>query len=73
MKPATVPLRPAASSRTVSCLWCHESTTHSDLMRHHGLCHACVHGIADISWRVVYDRDREIGAIPVNLRVAYGL
>jgi hypothetical protein len=42
-------------------------------MRHHGLCHACVHDIVDISWRLVYDRDRKIGSIPSNLRVAYGL
>ena len=73
MEPATFPLRPAASSRNVTCLWCHEATTHSDVMRHHGLCHACVHDIADISWRLVYDRDRSIGSIPSNLRVAYGL
>ena len=73
MEPATAQLHSTVSSRTVACLWCHEATTHSDVMRHHGLCHACVHDIADISWRLVYDRDRNIGAIPSNLRVAYGL
>ncbi len=73
MEPATVPIRPTVSSRPVACLWCHEATTHADVMRHHGLCAACVHDITDISWRLVYDRDRNIGSIPSNLRVAYGL
>jgi hypothetical protein len=73
MEPAIVPTRPTVSGHTVSCLWCHAIATHSDVMRHHGLCYACVHDIADISWRLVYDRDRNIGSIPSNLRVAYGL
>jgi len=73
MEPATVSIRPTVSSRAVACLWCHEATTHADAIRHHGLCRACVHDIADISWRLIYDRDRNIGSIPSNLRVAYGL
>jgi len=42
-------------------------------MRHHGLCSACVHDNVEISWRLVYDRDSNVGSIPSNLRVAYGL
>lgn len=73
MKPATPLVHPAVSSRLAACLWCHESTTHSDLMRNRGLCQSCAHDDAEISWRLVYDRDRNIGSIPPNLRAAYGL
>ncbi len=73
MEPATAPLRPTLSSRVVACLWCHERTTHADIVRNHGLCRRCVHDNIEVSWRLVYDRDRHIGSIPSNLRVAYGL
>ena len=73
MEPAISPVRPTFSSRVVACLWCHENTTQADVMRNHGLCRSCVHDNVEISWRVVYDRDRNIGAIPSNLRVAYRL
>jgi hypothetical protein len=65
--------RPTVSSRLVSCLWCRQATTQADVMRNHGLCHSCVHDNVEISWRLVYDRDRRIGSIPSNLRRAYGL
>jgi hypothetical protein len=73
MEPAIAPDRPTGSSRTASCLWCHEVATHADLMRNHGLCPSCVHDNVELSWRVVYDRDRKIGAVPPNLRLAYRL
>ena len=73
MEPATAQVRSAYSSRAVACLWCHENTTQADVMRNHGLCRNCVHDNVEISWRLVYDRDRNIGSIPSNLRVAYGL
>jgi hypothetical protein len=73
MEPATLPVRPTVSSRLVACLWCHAATTHADVMRNHGLCHNCVHENIELSWRLVYDRDRNIGSIPSNLRAAYGL
>jgi hypothetical protein len=73
MEPAIVPLHSNAASRPVTCLWCHEFTTHADVMRNHGLCRNCVHDNVEISWRLIYDRDRNIGAIPDNLRLAYGL
>ena len=73
MEPATSPIRSTVASRLVACLWCHESTTHADVTRNHGLCKSCVHDNVELSWRLVYDRDRNVGAIPVNLRDAYGL
>jgi hypothetical protein len=74
MQPATSPIRPAtAVSRVVTCLWCHHDATQADVVRNHGLCPSCVRDNVEISWRVVYDRDRNIGSIPSNLRVAYGL
>jgi hypothetical protein len=73
MEPATSPIRTAAASRLVACLWCHEATTTHDATRNHGLCQSCAHDSVEISWRLVYDRDRRIGSIPSNLRAAYGL
>ena len=73
MEPATFPARPTVASRLVACLWCHETTTHADVTRNHGLCKSCVHDNIELSWRLVYDRDRDVGAIPANLRIAYGL
>ncbi len=73
MEPAIAPARPIVASRTVACLWCHAATTPADIMRHHGLCRACVRDNIEVSWRLIYDRDSKLGAIPSNLRVAYGL
>jgi hypothetical protein len=73
MEPATTHVRPTVSNRVVACLWCHAATTHAAVIRNHGLCVACARDNGEISWRLVYDRDRHIGAIPPNLRVAYGL
>jgi hypothetical protein len=73
MAAAISPVRPNASSRVVACLWCHGSTTQADVVRNHGLCRSCVHDNIEISWRLIYDRDSNVGSIPSNLRVAYGL
>lgn len=73
MEPATAPVRTNASSRVVSCLWCHGAASHAEVVRNRGLCHACAHDNFEFSWRLVYDRDRCIGAIPSNLRDAYSL
>jgi len=54
-------------------LWCHAATTHADVIRNRGLCYRCAHDNVEIAWRLVYDRDRKIGSIPSNLRLAYGL
>ena len=73
MEPATAPVRLSIASRIVSCLWCHQATTHHDVTRNRGLCGNCVRDNVETSWRLIYDRDRHIGAIPSNLRVAYRL
>ena len=73
MEPATAPIRPATANRLVSCLWCHETTTHHEVTRNRGLCSNCVRDNVETSWRLIYDRDRNIGAIPSNLRAAYRL
>jgi hypothetical protein len=73
MAAAISSVRSRASSRVVTCLWCHGSTTQADAVRNRGLCRSCVHDNIEISWRLIYDRDSNIGAIPSNLRLAYGL
>ncbi|MGD1026310.1 hypothetical protein [Candidatus Binatus soli] len=73
MEPATTLVRPAVSNRVVACLWCHATTTHADAIRNHGLCQSCAQDDGEIAWRLVYDRDRKIGSIPSNLRLAYRL
>ena len=59
--------------RNASCLWCHRQATYAEVVRNRGLCQPCAEDNEAIGWRVVYDRDRQIGAIPRNLRIAYGL
>ena len=73
METATSPIRPSGFSRAVACMWCHQRTFRADVVRNRGLCQSCALENGVISWRLVYDRDRRIGAIPSNLRVAYGL
>ena len=73
MEPAASFVRLSVANRPVACLWCHAITTHADVIRHRGLCQRCAQDNREISWRLVYDRDRNIGSIPSNLRVAYGL
>ena len=65
--------RPAVSNRIVACVWCHGPASRADVTRNHGLCRSCVENNAEISWRLVYDRDRQFGSIPPNLRAAYCL
>ena len=73
MEAATILVHARVSNRVVGCLWCHQPSSHSDVIRYHGLCRSCAQQCAEISWRIIYDRDRKIGSIPVNLRLAYGL
>jgi hypothetical protein len=73
MEPAIAPVRNGIANRVVACLWCHAATTQADVIRNHGLCRRCVHDNVELSWRLVYDRDRKVGSIPANLRDAYGL
>jgi hypothetical protein len=73
MEPTFVHPHQSISNRVATCLWCHESAPHSDILRNHGFCRGCVHDNCEFSWRLVYDRDRKIGKIPANLRAAYRL
>lgn len=73
MEAATPLNRPTVANRIVNCLWCHQATFHAEVVRNHGLCRRCAQDNADIGWRTIYDRDLNIGSIPRNLRVAYGL
>ena len=73
MEAATRLVRNAVASRVVGCLWCRQPSSHAEVVRNRGLCASCVAECVGISWRVIYDRDRNIGSIPANLRVAYGL
>jgi hypothetical protein len=73
MEPAIPLVGPTVSNRVAACLWCHATTTHADVIRNRGLCQCCAHDNVEIAWRLVYDRDRNIGSIPSNLRAAYRL
>jgi hypothetical protein len=72
METPAYPVPPNASSRFGTCLWCHQRTPQADVMRNHGLCRLCAEAAGDLGWRLIYDRDRNIGAIPSNLLDAYG-
>jgi hypothetical protein len=65
-------LSPAAR-RTVRCLWCHGPVRLVVAEKHQGVCPLCLAEDAELGWRVVYDRERNLGAIPPNLRAAYRL
>ena len=73
MHAATRLVRAAVSNRAVRCLWCRQPSFRAEVIRNRGLCATCVAVSIAISWRVIYDRDRKLGSIPANLRVAYGL
>ena len=73
MEPAAPLVHLTVSSRLVACLWCHAAATHAEVIRNRGLCQSCAQDNCEISWRLVYDRDRNIGSIPSNLRAAYRL
>ena len=73
MEAATSLGRHAVANRIVACLWCHQPSFHVEVVRNRGLCRRCAQENAEIGWRIVYDRDRKVGVIPRNLRVAYGL
>jgi hypothetical protein len=65
--------RTKVSNRSATCLWCRRPAPHAEVVRNRGLCEPCATDNGEIGWRVVYDRDQQIGAIPLNLRRAYGL
>ncbi|MFZ1886429.1 MAG: hypothetical protein WAU33_00250 [Candidatus Binataceae bacterium] len=64
-------VRPA--DRMTKCLWCRAPVRHGVAAKHRGVCPLCIAEIAELKWRVVYDRERGLGSIPPNLRAAYSL
>ncbi len=61
------------AQRTVKCAFCHDPIPLTVAIKTKGVCRLCMEEIAEFGWRVVYDRDQNLGEIPVNLKVAYGL
>jgi hypothetical protein len=61
------------ATRQLRCLWCREPLRLGLAVKHHALCARCRAEAAAAGWRLIYDRDRRIGAIPHNLRAAYNL
>ncbi len=59
--------------RMTKCLWCRGPVRAVIAAKHRGICPLCLAELAELKWRVVYDRERGIGAIPPNLRAAYRL
>lgn len=78
MRPHELTLEPSAptltaSHRMVKCLWCREPVRLALAVKHQGICPQCLEETTTLAWRVIYDRDQKIGAIPENLRAAYNL
>jgi hypothetical protein len=55
------------------CVFCREALPLGDPTRSSGVCKLCASEIEEFGWRTIYDRDRNVGQIPANLRVAYKL
>ncbi len=64
---------PPAYHRMVRCLSCRQPLRLALAVKQRGICAPCLAELALVGWRLVYDRDRRIGAIPRNLRAAYSL
>lgn len=62
-----------SSPRFVRCMQCRTLVPMTESARYRGLCRICVEESALAGWRLVYDREKGVGAIPPNLRAAYGL
>jgi hypothetical protein len=63
----------AMAQRSVKCAFCREPIVLADAMRNRGVCRLCCLEIDELGWRTIYDRDHNLGQIPVNLRTAYKL
>ncbi len=59
--------------RMVKCGYCRDRIPLVEALRGRGICRLCRQEVAEMSWRTIYDRDLQIGEIPINLREAYGL
>ncbi|MGH7814537.1 MAG: hypothetical protein ACREQI_11130 [Candidatus Binataceae bacterium] len=65
--------RNATAARVTQCLWCRRPVAYVESLRQHGFCRVCLEQDPEVGWRLIYDRDRNVGSIPVNLRAAYRL
>ena len=61
------------AQRTVKCAFCHDTIPFTVAIKSKGVCRICIAEIAELGWRVVYDREQNLGEIPANLRTAYNL
>jgi hypothetical protein len=61
------------AQRTVRCAFCHDTIPFTLAIKTKGVCRLCMAEIAEFGWRVVYDREQQLGEIPANLKVAYNL
>jgi|GEM_PF-591200 hypothetical protein len=61
------------AQRTVKCAFCHDTIPFTVAIKTKGVCRICIAEIAELGWRVVYDREQNFGEIPANLRIAYNL
>ncbi len=61
------------AQRTVKCVFCRDTIPFSVAIKTRGVCRLCIAEIEELGWRTVYDRDRNLGVIPANLKSAYSL
>jgi hypothetical protein len=73
MKPSSKARTRDHSTRVVRCLQCRTPIPMAEAARYRGMCRICVEESALAGWRIIYDREKGVGAIPRNLRAAYDL
>ncbi len=61
------------AERMVRCAFCRDPIPLQAAILSRGVCRLCLDEIAELGWRTVYDRERNIGEIPANLKAAYNL
>lgn len=61
------------AQRTVKCAFCRDTIPLTVAIKTKGVCRLCMEEIAEFGWRVVYDREQNLGEIPSNLKDAYDL
>jgi hypothetical protein len=61
------------AERSVRCVFCRDPIPLTQALKSRGVCAQCQEEIAELGWRTIYDRDLNVGEIPVNLRTAYNL
>jgi hypothetical protein len=61
------------AGRMVKCVFCPDLIPLALAMQTRGVCRLCIAEIDELHWRVVYDREQQLGEIPANLKAAYRL